>query len=182
MTLGEWLGQWLGDITGTIRPNTMTRYQGAVDQHIKPYLGDKPISQVKGKDIQRPYETLTKRENRNTGEGLSSGTVRGVHSMLHKALGAAQQASVIPRNPVEEIKAPKFSYKPKRVLTDARLDQFVEIVRQDSVWYDIFYRELTTGLRRGEICGLQWTDFDEADGTLRIRGTIHEERGGKLTP
>ena len=82
MTLGEWLGQWLGDITGTIRPNTMTRYQGAVDQHIKPYLGDKPISQVKGKDIQRPYETLTKRENRNTGEGLSSGTVRGVHSML----------------------------------------------------------------------------------------------------
>lgn len=72
-----------------------------------PYLGDKPISQVKGKDIQRPYETLTKRENRNTGEGLSSGTVRGVHSMLHKALGAAQQASVIPRNPVEEIKAPK---------------------------------------------------------------------------
>ena len=173
MTLGEWLGQWLGDITGTIRPNTMTRYQGAVD---------KPISQVKGKDIQRPYETLTKRENRNTGEGLSSGTVRGVHSMLHKALGAAQQASVIPRNPVEEIKAPKFSYKPKRVLTDARLDQFMEIVRQDSVWYDIFYRELTTGLRRGEICGLQWTDFDEADGTLRIRGTIHEERGGKLTP
>lgn len=115
----------------------MTRYQGAVDQHIKPYLGDKPISQVKGKDIQRPYETLTKRENRNTGEGLSSGTVRGVHSMLHKALGAAQQASVIPRNPVEEIKAPKFSYKPKRVLTDARLDQFMEIVRQDSVWYDI---------------------------------------------
>ena len=102
--------------------------------------------------------------------------------MLHKALGAARQASVIPRNPVEEIKAPKFSYKPKRVLTDARLDQFMEIVRQDSVWYDIFYRELTTGLRRGEICGLQWTDFDEADGTLRIRGTIHEERGGKLTP
>ena len=49
-------------------------------------------------------------------------------------------------------------------------------VRQDFVWYDIFYRELTTGLRRGEICGLQWTDFDEADGTLRIRGTIHEER------
>lgn len=182
MTLGEWLGQWLGDITGTIRPNTMTRYQGAVDQHIKPYLGDKPISQVKGKDIQRPYETLTKRENRNTGEGLSSGTVRGVHSMLHKALGAAQQASVIPRNPVEEIKAPKFSYKPKRVLTDARLDQFMEIVRQDSVWYDIFYRELTTGLRRGEICGLQWTDFDEVDGTLKIRRTIHEERGGKLTP
>ena len=113
MTLGEWLGQWLGDITGTIRPNTMTRYQGAVDQHVKPYLGDKPISQVKGKDIQRPYETLTKRENRNTGEGLSSGTVRGVHSMLHKALGAAQQASVIPRNPVERSRPQSSATSPR---------------------------------------------------------------------
>ena len=179
MTLGEWLERWMEDYgAATLRPNTLRSYEQFIRCYIKPYLGDKPISQVKGKDIQRPYETLTKRENRNTGEGLSSGTVRGVHSMLHKALGAAQQASVIPRNPVEEIKAPKFSYKPKRVLTDARLDQFMEIVRQDSVWYDIFYRELTTGLRRGEICGLQWTDFDEADGTLRIRGTIHEERGG----
>ena len=36
MTLGEWLDRWLEDIAGTIRPNTMTRYQGTVDQHIKP--------------------------------------------------------------------------------------------------------------------------------------------------
>ena len=60
MTLGEWLDRWLEDIAGTIRPNTMTRYQGTVDRHIKPYLGDKPISQVKGKDIQRLYETLAR--------------------------------------------------------------------------------------------------------------------------
>ena len=180
MTLGEWLGQWLGDITGTIRPNTMTRYQGAVDQHIKPYLGDKPISQVKGKDIQRPYETLTKRENRNTGEGLSSGTVRGIHSMLHEALGAAQQASIIPRNPTEEIEAPKFSYKPKKVLTDKQLDKFMEAVRQDAVWYDFFYTELTTGLRRGELCGLRWEDFDGQAGTLQVRRTIRASKGGEL--
>ena len=102
--------------------------------------------------------------------------------MLHEALGAAQQASIIPRNPTEEIEAPKFSYKPKKVLTDKQLDKFMETVRQDAVWYDFFYTELTTGLRRGEICGLQWTDFNEADGTLKIRRSIHEEKGGKLTP
>ena len=102
--------------------------------------------------------------------------------MLHEALGAAQQASIIPRNPTEEIEAPKFSYKPKKVLTDKQLDKFMEAVRQDAVWYDFFYTELTTGLRRGEICGLQWTDLDEADGTLKVRRSIHEEKGGKLTP
>ena len=180
MTLGEWLDRWLEDIAGTIRPNTMTRYQGTVDRHIKPYLGDKPISQVKGKDIQRLYETLAKRGNRNTGEGLSSGTVRGIHSMLHEALGAAQQASIIPRNPTEEIEAPKFSYKPKKVLTDKQLDKFMEAVRQDAVWYDFFYTELTTGLRRGEICGLMWQDFDEKAGTLKILRSVNVPKAGEL--
>ena len=182
MTLGEWLDQWLEGIAGTIRSNTMTRYQGTAVRHIKPYLGDKLIAQIKGKDIQKLYEALAQHGNLNTGKGLSSGTIRGIHSMLHEALGAAQQAGVIPRNPTEEIEAPKFSYKPKKVLTDEQLEKFMEIIQKDSVWYDFFYTELTTGLRRGEICGLQWTDFDETDGTLKIRRTIHEERGGKLMP
>ena len=102
--------------------------------------------------------------------------------MLHEALGAAQQASIIPRNPTEEIEAPKFSYKPKKVLTDKHLDKFMETVRQDVVWYGFFYTELITGLRRGESCGLKWEDFDDEAGTLKVRRSIHEEKGGKLTP
>ena len=56
-----------------------------------------------------------------------------------------------------------------------------EPFEEDSVWCDFFYTELTTGLRRGEICGLKWEDFDEAHSTLKVRRTIHEEKGGKLT-
>ena len=55
------------------------------------------------------------------------------------------------------------------------------IIQQDDIWHDFFYTELTTGLRRGEICGLKWTDFNEADGILKVRRTIHQEQGGKLT-
>ena len=181
MTLGEWLDQWLENIAGTIRPSTLTRYRGTVNRHINPHIGSKPIAQIKGKDIQKLYETLAKQGNRITGEGLASGTIRGIHSMLHEALGAAQQASIIPKNPTEEIDAPKFSYKPKQVLTNKQLDQFMEVIQKDDVWHGFFYTELTTGLRRGEICGLKWTDFDENDGTLKVRRTIHQEKGGKLT-
>ena len=113
MTLGEWLDQWLEDISGTIRPNTMTRYQGTVARHIKPYLGDKPISQVKGKDIQRLYETLAKRGNRNTGEGLSSGTVRGTPcSMKHWEQPSRQASSrgIPPRR----LKLPSSATSPRR--------------------------------------------------------------------
>lgn len=181
MTLSVWLDCWLENIAGTVRPTTQTRYQGTVARHIKPYLGDKPVSQVTAKDIQRLYDTLARQGKRNTGAGLSSGTIRGIHSMLHEALDAAQRASLIARNPAEEIDAPKFSYKAKRILTDEQLEKFMEVIREDADWYDFFYTELTTGLRRGEICGLRWEDFDEADSTLKIRRTVHAEKGGELT-
>ena len=62
--------------------------------------------------------------------------------MLHEALGEAKQ-----------------------ILTDEQLERFVEIIREDAVWYDFFYTELTTGLRRGEICGIQWTLMQMMEGS-----------------
>ena len=182
MTLGQWLDRWLDRMTGVVGLLTMKRYEGTIVRHIKPYLGEKIISQVTGKDIQKLYDILARHGNKITGEGLASGTIRGIHSMFHEAMGAAQQAGLIPRNPTEDIDAPKFNYKAKKVLTEAQLEKFIEAIRADEIWCDFFYTELTTGLRRGEICGLKWEDFDETKGTLRIRRTIHEEKGGKLTP
>lgn len=181
MTLGEWMDQWLENITGTIRPTTLTQYQWAVRIHIDPRLGSKPIAQVTGKDVQKLYDALASHGNQITGKGLASSTVRGIHSMLHEALDAAKQAGLVPWNPTEEIPAPKFTCKSKRILTDEQLDTFMEAIQADDVWHDFFYTELTTGLRRGEICGLKWEDFDEADGTLKVRRAVHQEGGGKLT-
>ena len=48
----------------------------------------------------------------------------------------------------------------------------------DEHWHDFFYLEITTGLRRGELCGLMWTDFDAEKGTLTVRRTLHNKEGG----
>ncbi len=181
MTLGKWLDQWLVGVEGTIRPTTFARYCGTVEKHLKPYLGSKKLFQLTVKDIQRLYETLA-REGRQDGEGgLASGTIRGIHTVFHRALKSAQQASFIARNPTEELEPPKFRYKDKQILTDEQLDQFIKIIAEDEIWHDFFYTELTTGLRRGEICGLRWEDFDEVNGTLNVRRTVHIEKGGKRT-
>ena len=172
----EQLAGQLGTVKGTL-----TRYQGAIRIHINPHLGGKPITQVTGKDVQKLYDALASHGNQITGKGLASSTIRGIHSMLHEALDAAKQAGLIPWNPTEEIPTPKFACKVKQILTDEQLDVFMAIIQQDDIWHDFFYTELTTGLRRGEICGLKWTDFNEADGTLKVRRTVHQEKGGKLT-
>jgi len=175
------LDQWLVSVEGTVRPTTFARYCGTAEKHLKPYLGSKKLSQLTAKDIQRLYETLAKAGRQDGQGGLSSGTIRGIHTVFHGALKAARQASLIARNPTEDLEPPKFRYKDKQVLTDEQLDVFMKVIAKDELWYDFFYTELTTGLRRGEICGLKWEDFDEINGTLKVSRTVHIEKGGRRT-
>ncbi len=181
MTLSEWMDQWMESVKGTIRPSTFRNRWNSVEKQIKPHLGNKKLSQLRPRDIQRFYEKLAA-EGRWDGQGgLSSNTVRGIHTILHSALKAAVQASLIPRNPTEGFPSPKGHSQPKRILDDGQLERFMEKIRDDPLWHDLFYTELTTGLRRGELCGLKWEDFHEKSGTLMIRRTVHKEKGGVLT-
>ena len=173
MTLSKWLDQWLESMADTLRPNTQRNYRSYIENHIRPSLGDKQLARLTPRDVQRFYEKL--------GDSLASGTVRRIHTTLHGALKVAQQAHLIANNPTEQITAPKFSYGEKQILTDEQLDTFMQVIAEDEIWCDFFYTELTTGLRRGEICGLKWEDFDEVSGTLKICRTVYREDGGGLT-
>ena len=186
MTLSEWLNRWLAEYkAGTVRPGTLKSYRCYIEYYIKPQLGDKQISLISQQDIQRMYRRLKTEgrihEHPEMNHQLSDSMVRHIHSALHAALKDAVQAHVIPRNPTEGATAPKPNYRPKRILTRAELDAFLEVVEQDEVWRDFFQTELMTGLRRGEICGLQWNDFDEDTGTLKVCRTLHSQRKGEYT-
>ena len=186
MTLGEWLDRWLTEYkAGTVRPGTLKSYRCYIEYYIKPQLGDKQISLISQQDIQRMYRRLKTEgrihEHPEMDHQLSDSMIRHIHSTLHAALKDAVQAHVIPRNPTEGTTAPKPNYKPKRILTGEELDAFLAVVEQDEVWRDFFQTELMTGLRRGEICGLQWSDFDEEGGTLKVCRTLHSQRKGEYT-
>ena len=186
MTLGEWLDRWMEDYgAATLRPNTLRSYEQFIRCYIKPYLGDKIVSRVTRMDIQKLYRKLKHegrvREHPEYGHELSDTMVLRIHAMLHRCLKNAEAAHVIARNPTDGAVVPKASYKPKQVLTREQMETFLTAVDRNEIWRDFFYTELTTGLRRGEICGLMWQDFDEAHGTLTVRRTIHAERGGRLT-
>lgn len=173
ITLSEWLDQWLISIDGTVRPSTLNGYRSYIENYIRPGLGEKRITQIKAADIQKFYDKL--------GQTLASGSVRRIHTTLHGIMKAAQQARLIPRNPVDEVVPPKFSYQQKQVLTDEQLAVFMNVIKEDEVWFDFFYTEIMTGLRRGEICGLRWEDFDEVNGTLKVCRTVRREKGTGLT-
>ncbi len=183
MTLGEWLDRWLTEYKeGTIRHGTLQGYRSVIETQIKPSLGNKQVSLVTAQDVQKFYKKLKEngrvREHPQMGTQLSDTTVNRVHAILHQAMEDAVHAHVIARNPTIGATVPKACHAPKRVLTDEELDTFLAVVQADEVWSDFFYVELTTGLRRGEICGLMWQDFRPREGTLQVRRTLHNRNLG----
>ena len=178
MTLGEWLDIWLRECAEpSLRPSTYKGYRGYAERNIKPFLGSKQISKVTAADVQTLYRKL-QREGGVDGGALSPTTVRRIHGVLHQALNAAVDRYLIVKNPTDDVTLPKKVTAAKTILNDKQLERFMEAIKADEHWHDFFYLEITTGLRRGEICGLMWTDFDAEKGTLTVRRTLHNKEGG----
>lgn len=106
--------------------------------------------------------------------------VRGIHMLLHEALDMTVRRRLIINNSTVGTTIPKNNYPPKQILNDELLERFMQCIRQDELWYDFFYTELTTGLRRGEICGLKWEDFDAHSGKLKVKRSVAAKKGGGL--
>ena len=140
------------------------------------------MSLVTSQDVQKLYRRLKEngrvKEHPQLGYALSDTTINRLHAIFHQAMEDALRAHIIAKNPTVGATVPKASHAPKRVLTDKELDTFLDAVRKDKIWGDFFYVELTTGLRRGEICGLMWQDFDARNGVLQVRRTLHSRKLG----
>ena len=184
MTLSEWLDRWLEQMASVLRPSTLEHYRSDMEHHVKPYLGQKKLTQITASDLRKLYDDLKKqgRVHPRPGQsrGLSTTTVHGIHTTLHHALKSAVDQRLLPHNPADHVEPPKVAHKSMTILNEGQLDTFLAAVEQDLIWKDFFYTELTTGLRLGEICGLMWSDFDARKGTLSVNRTIHKEKGGRL--
>lgn len=185
MTLGEWLDRWINEyMIFTIRESTLDSYKAMIKNQIKPYLGDRPLSVLTTQELQKFYNSVKKKgrvkPDRLHGIELADSMVRGIHMMLHEALDMAVRLRLIVKNPTVGTTIPKNNYPPKQILNDEQLERFMQRIRQDERWYDFFYTELTTGLRRGEICGLKWEDFDAENGKLKVRRSVAKRKGGGL--
>lgn len=173
LTLAAWMERWLREYAETtLRPGTVKGYRSVNRCYLIPSLGDKRLLQLNPEMIQRVYNEM------QSVKSLSNETVRGAHMVLHEALEAAVHEHLIPRNPTNGTTLPRKEYAQKQILNNEQLDRFLQVIKTEPAWYDFFYTEITTGLRRGEICGLRWEDLDSVTGQLSIRRSVHPGKDG----
>ena len=166
MTLGEWLDIWLKEYLGSVKPKTLESYQCQIENHIRPQLGSIKLDTLSTHAIQHFCNSLTD-------SGLSPKTVKIVHGVLHKALQQAVAISYLRFNPSDACILPRIERKELKPLDDNAIHQFMVAVKGHP--YELlFLVTLFTGMRQGEVLGLEWQDVDFEHGTLLIRRQLQK--------
>lgn len=170
ITLGEWLDTWLNEYKkNKLRFTTWGSYETTIRIHIKPSLGN-----IQLKDL-RPYH-LQQLYNKKLAEGLSSRTVRYIHTIIHGALRQALKNGLIATNVSEATTPPTIKKKEAPVFTPEQQQTFISALEGDRL-EAAFLVLLGTGIRRGELLGLQWQDIDLKKAVLNIRQGLVFYRG-----
>ena len=174
-TVGQWLDTWMENYAKLqVRPSSHKTYQGFIENHIKPTLGDIPLEKLTSMDLQRLYKHLLESgrvectESRSKPKGLSVKTVRNINQMISTTLNCAVEQRLIPSNPTKGCVLPKLERKEMKILPPESLGTFFEEARRSGV-FELYYIDLATGLRRGELLGLKWNDIDLDKGVIHVR-------------
>ena len=92
---------------------------------------------------------------------LDPSTIRKHHAVLSSILATAVKWQMIPYNPCERVQPPKVSHKEVLYLDEKQAGHLLDLVQSDTLQHQvIIVLALYTGMRRGEICGLEWKDID----------------------
>jgi len=178
---GEWLNFWYENhCKPKVRLTTQQRYEELMRQHIIPGLGDIPLNELTQPILQQFYVNLKesgrKKNVERYGPGLSDRTVRNCHALCRTALEKALKEKLIRKNPAVGCKLPPSRPKEMQVLTAEEIQRLLIQAKEEN-FFELFLLELATGLRRGEICALQWDDLDLKTGTLHVERQIHRVKG-----
>ena len=174
ITVGEWLDIWSAEYLGNIKPWTAEKYKSVIRTHIKPALGAIRLDALSAPAVQHFYNESGK--DRDGKKGLAPKTVKNLHGVLHKALQQAVDVGYIRVNPTSSCKLPRVEKPEIEPLDSEQIALFMQAIKGHR--YETLYLvTLFTGMRRGEVCGLQWDCVDFTHGTICVKRQLQKVPG-----
>lgn len=179
-TLAEYLERWLSDYAETnVAAKTFERYAEIIRVHLTPALGHHRLTKLQPLHIQA-YYALALQSGRKDGKGgLSAQTVIHHHRVLKDALHQAARWRLLVHNPSDAVEPPRREDREMQVLDDKQIGTLLKRSVGKSIYIPIMLA-VTTGMRRGEILGLRWSDLDLNAGTLAVCQSLEHTKSGGL--
>lgn len=173
ITVKEYLERWLKDsVRDTVRQSTYASYGRMVNNHLIPGIGYVKLSRLKPGDLRQLY-----REKLDS--GLSTRTVRYIHTIAKKALKDAERMEMITRNPANAVDPPKLVQEEMHPMS---ADQVKALLATASERLAAFYTvAVHTGMRPGELLALRWDDVDLEGSPATVRVNRSRSANGEVS-
>ena len=164
-TFAQWLDYWYKDIIlPQIEETTAYGYRGMIENYLKPQLGEIRLQKLTARDIQQYYTWLMDEKE------LSPNTVIKHHNLLTNTLNAAERQEYITKNPMRAVSPPKKRQREAKFYTPEQLGTLLDKAVGTRIELPVYICAYL-GLRRGELCGLRWSDVDLEHQTITIENT-----------
>jgi integrase len=193
MTVAQYLNHWLeADIDRRVAARTAIRHRGIVEKNIIPKLGPVPVRKLTAVHIEA-FEAQLQREGWvkarakqkvREGEeapiqekrGLSAQTVQHIHRTLSQALSHAVRLGVLFKNPARQVKPPRPPSREIKILDKNEMTTLINAAKGVGLYVPVLVA-VTTGMRRGELLALRWSDIDLRAGALTVNQSIERIKG-----
>ncbi|MDF2790597.1 MAG: integrase family protein [Neobacillus sp.] len=182
MTLDEYFEYWEENYCKNRHAPKTIEYNKGLFKRISQALGHKRIDKITPQNLLAFYSNLaeagvredpnatrrkTKVEQKKT--TLSPNTIRKYHVLLHTLFAKAEQWQLVAYNPVAKVEAPKAVKVKKKIYDEEATGKFLYALQKEEVKHQTMAMLcINTGMRRGELFGLQWHHIDFKAKTIKI--------------
>lgn len=180
MSLEQWLQIWKENYLCDIKASTLAQYDYQIRVHINPWIGQFELQKVTPPIVQefynrlgKPYELTNRFGKKETRPGLSPKSIKNLHGVLHKAFQQAVLCQYVRSNPCDPCKLPRAAKKEMSAMEDKDVAAFLSAIKGDPYQY-LYFVDLFTGMRQGEIIGLTWDCVDFRKGIIRIEKQLRK--------
>lgn len=164
-TVGQYLDEWVETVVRPTREYaTYMSYKGQIDNHIKPAIGRVRLNKLQPRDVQRMVAWLGER-------GVSPVTIQRIRAALRSALSHAERMELVSRNVAKLVELPKVS-RPR--VTPPTREQLAQVLSYaaDHPLRPLIVLAACTGMRRGELLALRWSDVDFDNGFVAVTRSL----------
>lgn len=171
ITLNEWFSTWMEEYKkNRVKIGTYDNYKKYYNYMVKEKLGSQYLTDIRGDHIQKLYNTYVT-------EGYALSSIKIVSAVLNGCFQQAMRNGLVERNPVKLAELPRQTEKKTKIaMTKEQQALFMEYAKE-SYLYHFFEVMLRTGMRRGEMQGLKYSDVDKEQNVLHVRRTLKKIEG-----
>lgn len=169
-TFGELAKRLLRDCDADVKASTLAFYKQALDNHLLPVWTDKRLSKLRKTHVIELKEALQ--------DSLSASTARNILVVATRVLNHGIELEWLNSNVAAQVRKPKPQKRETRILTEAEQRTLIKVAKP--AYKMLFRLALHSGLRKGELLGLQWDSVDLEKGTIHVREQF--SHGAVTTP